>query len=210
MAGIGTIQPADGLQALTAVMQSPSIQAAVVPMDWSVFLQRLGAANRPLFLAEILDTVPKSDKEGKTSETTAGILVKIQQAIPSDRRAILAEFVRTQVAKVLGIEPAKPIDSIQPLNELGLDSLMAVELRNALGAATGQSLPATLLFEYPTLEALTDYLGKQILQLQVPLEQSHKPQRQSESAELEQLSEDDLADLLSQQLETMKQKKTTI
>jgi hypothetical protein len=87
---------------------------------------------------------------------------------------------------------------------------MAVELRNALGLATGQSLPATLLFEYPTLEALTDYLGKQILQLQVPLEPSHKPQQQSEFAELEQLSEDDLADLLSQQLATMKQRRTTI
>jgi myxalamid-type polyketide synthase MxaB len=208
MTGIESIQPEEGLRALTAVMQSPAIQAAVTPMDWKAFSERLGSGNRPQFFAEILETVQKTRKDGRTLEKPVEILVKIRQAIPSDRHAILAEFIRIQVVKVLGIAPAMSIDPIQPLNELGLDSLMAVELRNALGTATGQPLPATLLFEYPTLEALTDYLSKEILQEVLP-EQSPKPEPQTESAGLEQLSEDDLADLLSQQLETMKQRRTT-
>jgi len=100
----------------------------------------------------------------------------------------------------------------QPLNELGLDSLMAVELRNALGMAIGRPLPSTLLFDYPTMEALTGYFAKEVLQLPVAAEKSKSVPGQhvdmaAESARLERLSEDDLATLLSQELVAIKQKR---
>src|SRR4029079_1569202 len=50
----------------------------------------------------------------------------------------------------------------QPLQELGLDSLMAVELRNALSEVLGQTLPATLMFDYPTVEVLSGYLSRHV------------------------------------------------
>ena len=59
---------------------------------------------------------------------------------------------------MLGLTGGVPIPARQPLNEIGLDSLMAVELRNALTRSLGRSLPATLLFDHPTLDALTTYL----------------------------------------------------
>ena len=55
----------------------------------------------------------------------------------------------------------------QPLNELGLDSLMAVELRNVLGRRVGRTLPATLLFDYPTIEALSDISAERLLGMAV-------------------------------------------
>ena len=57
------------------------------------------------------------------------------------------------------------IDNGRPLNDLGLDSLMAVELRNMLGAGLelARPLPATLLFDYPTMDALADYLSVHVL-----------------------------------------------
>jgi hypothetical protein len=48
---------------------------------------------------------------------------------------------------------------------MGLDSLLSVELRNTLSSAIGQPLPATLLFDYPTIDALTDFLLKDKLDI---------------------------------------------
>jgi acyl carrier protein len=67
--------------------------------------------------------------------------------------------------RILGMASGKPIDPSMPLGDLGLDSLLAVELRNTLSAAVGQSLPATLLFDYPTIDSIADYFVNDILRL---------------------------------------------
>src|SRR4029079_1445493 len=58
---------------------------------------------------------------------------------------------------------SRTINVQQPLSELGLDSLMALELRNALSKGFGHDLPATLLFYQPTIAALADYMGREVL-----------------------------------------------
>ena len=78
----------------------------------------------------------------------------------AQRQALLLAFVGEQVARVVGAPSARSIAADQPLNEIGLDSLMAVELRNRLGRGLqlARNLPATMVFDHPTLEALTRYL----------------------------------------------------
>ncbi len=80
----------------------------------------------------------------------------------------MTAFVREHALRALGVDPAKPIDPRTPLGDLGLDSLLAVELRNTLGRALGASLPATLLFDYPSIETLAAYLLNDVLQLAQP------------------------------------------
>ncbi len=75
-----------------------------------------------------------------------------------EREGAMLDVVRGEVARALGHALPAAVVSDRPLQEMGFDSLMAVELRNRLGARSGLSLPATLVFDYPTPEALAAYL----------------------------------------------------
>jgi acyl carrier protein len=76
---------------------------------------------------------------------------------------MLRAHVMNQVGKALGLNSADTLDPRGGLSSLGMDSLMAVELRSRLQASLGCSLPATLAFEYPNIEAIVDYIAKEVL-----------------------------------------------
>jgi hypothetical protein len=90
----------------------------------------------------------------------AGVLrQRVLDALPADRRDLLRDFVRDRVVDVLKLDPADPPAGNHRLMDLGFDSLMAVQLRNqlAIGLALDK-LPATLMFDHPTIDALAEYL----------------------------------------------------
>ncbi|MFI7434074.1 type I polyketide synthase [Micromonospora haikouensis] len=87
---------------------------------------------------------------------------RIADAPDADRRRLVEELVTGQVADVLGYATAAAVGPGQSFTELGFDSLTAVDLRNRLTARTGLTLPATLVFDHPTPEALTGHLVAQL------------------------------------------------
>ena len=98
------------------------------------------------------------------------------------------------------LDRTQPIIPAQPLQELGLDSLLSIELRNALGIALSRTLPATLLFNYPTLDALTDFLFRELGGDLVPgtADRKAKPVRRSLVEDIESLSEDEVNRMLGE------------
>ncbi|MDG9720447.1 type I polyketide synthase, partial [Streptomyces sp. DH24] len=97
---------------------------------------------------------------------SAGVRDLVRQLQPLDvveRGEVLLDLVRGQVALVLGYEGASGVDASRSFRDLGFDSLLAVELRNGLQAVTGLRLPATLVFDYPTVDRLAEFLLGEVL-----------------------------------------------
>jgi acyl carrier protein len=76
----------------------------------------------------------------------------------AERRRVVLDVVRRHVGEVLGYGPGRPVAVDTPFKNLGFDSLMAVELRNQLNRATGLRLPASLVFDHPTVQELAAYV----------------------------------------------------
>jgi acyl carrier protein len=90
---------------------------------------------------------------------------QLADAAPAERLELLVDYVRERVAVVLRADPGRVPDRGQRLMDVGMDSLMAVELRGALGAglALDRQLPATLMFDHPTIEAIARFLEREVL-----------------------------------------------
>ncbi len=132
----------------------------VFPLDWSVFVKRLGAT--PPTLSEVAPGAAPAPKAvaavAKETPTDVSVVQRIKQAPTRDRAEVLSGFVLGEVRSILMLSEQEYIDPSAPLIELGLDSLAAVELRNRLGRALGTTLPVALLFQFPTLEAISEHL----------------------------------------------------
>jgi hypothetical protein len=92
------------------------------------------------------------------------LLRELNETVAARRPTVLRTYLRMRVARTLGLSNGHTVDDRQPLRDAGLDSLLAIELRNVLGQAIERSLPATLLFDYPTI----DDLGTHLLALLFP------------------------------------------
>jgi len=162
------------------------------------------AARQQLDLA--VASAPKAGLE--TDAVQAEELVqRLSAALPDDRHEGLVEFVRDHVAAVLRADRSAMPDRRGRLMDLGLDSLMAVELRNRLSKGLGlqRSLPATLMFDHPTIEAIATYLARELWERPDSSQPDQLPAAQARvsAAELAELSDADVEALLIQKLETI-------
>jgi myxalamid-type polyketide synthase MxaE and MxaD len=109
--------------------------------------------------------------------------------------------VREQTVRVLQLPPNRALDPDRGLKELGLDSLMAVELRNRLQASTGRALPTTLAFDHPTVTALARYLAQEVLELEpVEPDAARAVGTEGAAAAVSRLSEAEAEELLMREL----------
>jgi acyl carrier protein len=155
--GFGEIQPAEALRVLGDLIAEGVAQAAILPVDWEKFLAQLAGDGVPPFLEEV------ARRDGaRRPEGAVGIQARASEAPPERRRDVLTDYVRMQVAKVLGTYSAGAVDPQKGFWSMGMDSLLSLELRNRLQTDLDRRLSATLTMDYPNVDALVEHLGRML------------------------------------------------
>jgi myxalamid-type polyketide synthase MxaB len=180
--GLREIAPEQGVAALDALLGWSRPQVGVVSVDWSVYAKQFVDSHVPAMLSglshEVGAAVASSAPRASAEKIELTLADRVRAVSIGERIDVVHEYLRGHVAIVLGLAPNAHVDPNAPLVGMGLDSLLAVELRNSLNRSVGvsQHLPATLLFSYPTIATL----GAHVLGLivaAIPVVESAPPAR---------------------------------
>jgi len=165
--GVKTLSPADALAGMADVMAASStrgtVGGVVARIDWARFLPLYQQAGTRSFLAEVAAEVPGLALSATPSGNTR-LVEQLTVAPVAQRKKIVSDYLRDVVAEVTRIDAAEIRDDAG-FFDLGMDSLMAVELRRRIEQGVGKELPATLAMDYPRLSNVVDYLLGDVLRL---------------------------------------------
>ncbi|MFE2337907.1 SDR family NAD(P)-dependent oxidoreductase, partial [Streptomyces coelicoflavus] len=135
-----------------------SDQATLVPL----LLDSVALRSAPTAVPCVLRDFAAPAQAPETGPATKPLHERISGLSGDARRRLLVDTVRTEVASTLGHDARNRIDDRRSFSDLGFDSLTAVELRNRLSALTGTVLPAGVVFDHPSTEALAGYLDAEL------------------------------------------------
>jgi len=153
--GVHTMTVDDALRLFEQIMEYQPHHVVAGEFDWNRFTDRFRPRPIPGRFRRLGSTTAVNTREPGKSD----LISQLTDLPEPAGTAILHDYLRTLAVRVLGFAAGRELDPAQPLQELGLDSLMAVEFRNTLSAALGQNLPATLLFSYPALDDVTQFVS---------------------------------------------------
>jgi NADPH:quinone reductase-like Zn-dependent oxidoreductase/acyl carrier protein len=201
--GVDFMAPEEALGILPHLLASQAAQVGVLPVRWGRMLAAFPEGRVPPFLRELERTASAAAPARAKAAVRRDLRAEVERTPAAGRRGVVLACLRDLAVKVLSLDSSQPIDVREPLSELGLDSLMAVELRNSISELVGRSLPATLLFKYPTLAALTDYVLDDVLELSEPDTSEPVGGVDRDLAEVEPLGDEDIKRLLLEELNSL-------
>ncbi|WDE02523.1 type I polyketide synthase [Thalassomonas actiniarum] len=202
--GMAGIAPDEGLAVLAHLFKHPMDRVLVASIDWP----RMLAQNGKLAIFERF----AAREQTKDDASQLSLRERLADLPAGGQVALITEMVKQQLARVLALPSADAVDEELGFFEMGMDSLTAVELRNALQTMAKESLPSTLLFKYPTVSALVRYFSEEIFGLATekasgqPLlpdsAEQEKPELSISAAaqEVSQMSDDELSAMIDAEL----------
>ncbi|MFE9858105.1 type I polyketide synthase [Streptomyces sp. NPDC005780] len=155
--GIGALTSTEGLKALDAALARPESQLMPVHLELASLRHALGDAEAPPLLRDMLQRTTEGTR-AEVSETAQSLDTRMADASEAERPALLLDLVRSEAADVLGLPGPGSVPADRALRSLGIDSLTMVQLRKRLAKRLNTTLPATLVFDYPTAEAIVGLL----------------------------------------------------
>jgi len=161
-AGIGSISGERGLTLFDASIEAARALTLALPIDRAALRSRAAAGTLPPLFGGLAGIA--SAKGRRSARREKGWLLSRLAATPaSERGKILEEAIRAQVATTIGHASSEKVGPQSSFPELGFDSLASLELRDWLSSATGLNLSASVLFDYPTSEALASHVESQLV-----------------------------------------------
>jgi acyl carrier protein len=158
--GMKPMQPAEALRCLElALRRGLGPQIAIGAVSWPRFLASQGQGRIPAIYRDF-QAERGSETGGGSGSQKLTLAARIENTLPAKRGDEILTGLSELAAKVLGLSSAEQIDPEQPLKDYGMDSLIAVELRNSLCAALGRPVPPTALFDHPSIAALGRYVER--------------------------------------------------
>ncbi len=157
--GLAFLLPDDAIYQFEKLLNETEAQIAIVNINWNKHLKLISKSGNPLLFDEI-------DEQESEQEKNKGILLqKLTDLEIENRKDYLFNYVQAEIANVLGISDSNQIALRKPLFELGLDSFMAIELKNKFEKDLNIKLNSSLLFNYPNLESIVHFLISDIIPL---------------------------------------------
>ena len=160
--GLVPLSPTDGLTLLDTALGRPDAMLVPAHLDTSAVATHGEAP--PTMLRGMVRSIarPRAAAAAASATTTVTLESRLAALAESERDRAILDLVRTEIASVLDLGRPESLGPDRPLKDLGLDSLIAVELRNRLQTVTGLRLSSTLLFDYPTPGALSKMIREEL------------------------------------------------
>lgn len=161
--GLDKIPPAAGMQVLADLLRRPyqqsPAQIGVFPINWPLFMRQFAPGQEPLFVSKMLTA--KTVAVNKSTPST-NIRQQLQDVSAAERLALLNNYIDAQLSQVLSLDASQSTPFDQHWRELGLDSLMTVELKNRLNRTLGVSIPLETIMEDATTSLLAEMAAQRL------------------------------------------------
>jgi myxalamid-type polyketide synthase MxaB len=167
--GLDPLPPAGCFRILTRVLRAGVAHAVVLSARWGRLL-RAGGGTPPI----LRDVARRQEVEESGDAEDQALRQSLLGAAPPERKEILADFFSRQLAEIMGLEPGS-LDREQPLNTLGLDSLMALELKNTIERRLKIVVPLARFMEGPSVSTLAEMVASDLLLPHAPAARRESP-----------------------------------
>ncbi|MBS1551819.1 MAG: SDR family NAD(P)-dependent oxidoreductase, partial [Bacteroidetes bacterium] len=158
IAGLKNIKPAQGIKALEKALNLSTAQAGILPMDWNKF----SAGNNNYFISDLIKRdLQKEGMQFTAAESGKDFISQLRAAPEEMHQELLTDYFRKVISGIMGLEPAELLPE-QPLNSIGLDSLMAIELKNKVNIELGVDLNLVRYMEETNIIQLANELKEQL------------------------------------------------
>ena len=155
--GFGAIDIESGLQAFEQLIgESNSAQIGVAPINWELFFSAFPEHKKTPFFSKFIEK-SMAEESGHND-----FLKQLKETIEAEQHQFLLKYIEEIVNSVFGYSSSESANRQKSLFDNGLDSLMALEIKNRLESSLRMPLQSTLLFEHPTIDLLGDFLSQQM------------------------------------------------